>query len=645
LLSWCVSGLAVAQSVSAQQVATAADQTGSSTDPPAAESDELIDALRRRGDLNLHNLSLNAALFTISEQWNVNIVAGDVQGTVNGVFKQAPLSEILDSILLSNGYNYRAVGKSLVVSSTDELGMSSPSLQSATIPVQSADIEEAVEGAKLLLTPQGKVQALKSARSIVVLDYPDRLQMVREFVATIDGVNGGRFAMPGSRVGLPLEVGYFRTQYISAKAAEQALAAVLSKDGRVGVMEKEDGLIVTDYAENLAIIAKALERLDQPRPQVRITALIYDISLQDIEKLGINWNHTVNARIDASGDPQTSLGIDSIMQVPFEVGTAGSTLTLMNLSRHLDITAVAVALQNANDARLLADPHVVVQDNEEAIFESVSEIPYQQLTETQQGGNIGTTAFRDAGIILHVRPKIAFDGTIAMKVMPEFSRLTGFTPGDNQPIIDRRTASTLLRVGNRQTLVIGGLRQRSDLGDFNGVPYLKDIPLIGRAFRARDTNVRESELVVFVMPEIINYADAPNSRQQLVANTIHGRLDQIPAAEACDTFSEPLPGDPPMIGPPSEPWQPNPAISPAANRVTPADAPPLQTANVPPAENQLVPVGSRPAPPFAAGQVRRLPAVTTTAPPGPRTAVPSEAENMATRLFAAPLANQSGRLR
>jgi hypothetical protein len=55
-------------------------------------------------------------------------VAGDLQGTVNGVFKQAPLREILDTILLSNGYNYQAVGESLVVRSVNELGQSSPSL-------------------------------------------------------------------------------------------------------------------------------------------------------------------------------------------------------------------------------------------------------------------------------------------------------------------------------------------------------------------------------------------------------------------------------------------------------------------------------------------------------------------------------------
>ncbi len=507
-----------------------------------APSDDLAVALERRGDLNLHGLSLNAALFTIGEQWNVNIVAGEVQGTVNGVFKQAPLREILDAILLSNGYNYRAVGKSLVVSSVESLGQINPFFQSATIPVESADIDEVVEGAKLLSTPQGQVRPMKSAHCIVVLDFPDRVKMIREFISTIDGAEGMQLGSPTRGPGRPLDVAYFRTQYIPARSAEEALQAVISKSGRVGILEREDRLLIVDFPENIEMAKKVLERIDHPRPQVRISALIYDISLQDIEQLGINWSDNIKSSgVNVDGDPNQSLGIDSVMSVPFPAAATGSTLTFMNLSRNIDITAVVLALQGAKDSRLLADPHVAVIENEEAVFQSVSEIPYQQLTQTAQGGDIGTTAFKDAGISLKVRPKIAADGTIEMSVTPEFSRLTGFTPGDNQPVIDRRTTSTVLRVANRQTVVIGGLRQRSDVGDFKGVPYLKDIKLVGRLFRSRDTDVRESELVVFIMPDIIGYDDNPNVRQQMVADTIRCKLDRIPEAEGCPPCCRRLP--------------------------------------------------------------------------------------------------------
>ena len=182
-----------------------------------------------------------------------------------------------------------------------------------------------------------------------------------------------------------------------------------------------------------------------------------------------------------------------------------------------------------------------MHENEQAIFEKVQEIPYQQLTQTQQGGSIGTTAFKNVGIELHVTPKIAAEGIIRMTVNPKVSRLVGFTPGDNQPIIDTSSASTVLSIANRQTVVIGGLRQRGDVGKFNGIPYLKDLNVVGRLFRSHDTTVRESELVVFISPEIISYSDEPNCRQKIAAETIRCRLDQIPEAEGCPPCCRRLP--------------------------------------------------------------------------------------------------------
>src|SRR5262249_7431625 len=107
------------------------------------------------------------------------------------------------------------------------------------------------------------------------------------------------------------------------------------------------------------------------------------------------------------------------------------------------------------------------------------------------------------------------------------------TPKDNQPIIDTRKATTTVRVVNRQTLVLSGLRQRSDTGEFNGIPFLKDVRFIGPIFRSRDTQVRESELIVFIMPEIISYDEQPGCRDALGLETINCRLDRIPPGEGC----------------------------------------------------------------------------------------------------------------
>jgi general secretion pathway protein D len=278
-----------------------------------------------------------------------------------------------------------------------------------------------------------------------------------------------------------------------------------------------------------------LERIDRPRPQVRITALIYDLSLQDVEQLGLNWGSAGKGNtVNADGDANQALEFDTQTLAPFQAGEAGGTLTVRSLTRNFDINTVAMLLQTASDARLLANPNVVVEDNEEAVWKSVSEIPYQQITQSELGGQIGTTAFKEAGITLAVKPNIAGDGTIEMFVTPEFSRLAGFTPQENQPIIDTRKATTTVRIANRQTLVLSGLRQRSDTGEFNGIPYLKDVKFVGPLFRSRDTNVRESELIVFIMPEIVDYEEDMTMREAVALETVNCRLDAIPPAEGCE---------------------------------------------------------------------------------------------------------------
>ncbi len=489
-------------------------------------------ALARRGDLTLRKSSLEAALMTIAELWKVNIVAGEVNGQVNGVFKNAPLREILDSVLLGNGYGYRVVGESLVITPIAELGAVNPFFQSTAIALRNVKPSEIAPAVSVLSTPQGQIRPLDSANSLIVVDFPDRVQQIRELALKIDAASGGvpgNFDANGNP--RPLKVMYRHLQFISADKASTALDAVLSQAGRVSVLQGDDRLIVADYEANLTMARLVLDEVDKPRPQVRIAALIYDISLADIEALGINWSHSLKGRTDANGDAQTSLSVDSITATPLAGGVTGGNITFANLSENLDLSAVLLAVQNANDARLLADPTVTVMDNEEASFESVSEIPYQQLTQTSAGGDIGTTAFRDAGIKLRVRPKISADGTIELDVAPEFSRLTGFTPGDNQPIIDRRTANTKLRVVNGQTIVIGGLRQRTDVGEFAGVPGLKDRRYIGHLFRSRQTDIRESELVVFISPLVVGYAPALSCREQLIVDTVDARLDHIPPAE------------------------------------------------------------------------------------------------------------------
>ncbi|MCA9271157.1 MAG: hypothetical protein KDA41_21895, partial [Planctomycetales bacterium] len=258
-------------------------------------------ALERKGELVLRNTPLRDALLSISETWDINIVVNEtVEGEVNGVFRDTPLREILDAVLDANGLTYHPVGPSLVVKQRGGRDEINPFFQSATISMGVAKPEEVLEGAKLLASPQGHVQAIPSANSLVVFDHPDRINVIRRYVAQLD--SAARHVASESASGLAnLETMIFAPQYIDAKSLENVVRSLISQDGKIGLMELENRLVVFDYSSNLTRIAETVRRVDVPRPQVRITALIYDLSIEDIERLGINWSSAGKWSRDAAG--------------------------------------------------------------------------------------------------------------------------------------------------------------------------------------------------------------------------------------------------------------------------------------------------------------------------------------------------------
>ncbi len=493
----------------------------------------LADKLDRRGSLSLTKTPIADALLVVGEQWQVNIAVGkDIEGTVSGTFTNAPLQEVLGSILIVNGYGYRPMGDSLVVMPLEQLGDANPLLESITLPLTAVKPEDVLESARSFNSAQGNVQAIAAARALLVVDYPDRVQLVRKFVQDVDEAAAAA-ELAGGNGASKLEVAYYSPSFVAASALAEPLQAILSEEGKTAEIEGENQLIIVDHPDYIERVRHVLASLDRPRMQVRVTALIYDVGLDDVRKLGINFHPRVNSQAAGSdGNPLSMWEIASTVMPPAQAATQGA-MTFLKLTERYNITTIVHMLDTMGDSRLLADPSVVVTDLEDAEIKIVSEIPVQQLTETEAGGNIGTTEFREAGIKLKVQPRIGSDGTIQMVVTPSFSRVAGFTTGDTvQPIFDNREATTTVRVANSQTLVIGGLRQRSESQDMRGIPWLRDIRFLhmGELFKGREQTVRESELVVFITPEIVTPVYAGRDREQVALGVARSQLEHIPIA-------------------------------------------------------------------------------------------------------------------
>jgi len=200
--------------------------------------------------------------------------------------------------------------------------------------------------------------------------------------------------------------------------------------------------------------------------------------------------------------------------------TRGGTLSFSLLNDAVDFEFALSMLKKQVEAKLLANPRILVLDNETADFGIIREIPYRELRQVAREDPITYTEFKDVGVQLKVTPHIARDGVIKLHVMPEFGVLVSqnaisvLRGQDNTgrdmyqtvlgvPTVDTRRADTVALIKDGQTIAIGGLRKRQTSKDISKVPLFGDIPLIGNLFRSSSESVEISELVVLITPRII----------------------------------------------------------------------------------------------------------------------------------------------
>ncbi|QDT11423.1 secretin N-terminal domain-containing protein [Planctomycetes bacterium K23_9] len=501
--------------------------------------------LSQRVSLELRDATLLEALFTVRDESGLNIVVGnEVTGTVNASYENSTVFDILDSLLITRGYGYRVVGESLAIVPLSSLGDQLPLFETQVVGLKSSVADDLLPSIESMLSPEGRVHAVRSSNSLVLVDYPERIEKIRSHVTLLEEAavtyqlaakTPDATSRTDDRVGLvglvgadELIVRVLKPQYVNATVLADAIAPLLSVAGKAAAIDLEDKLVVTDTAAHMQRIELALSQLDQPRPQVRIWAMIYDCGIEDLERLGVNWRGGANgSSIDsASGNPAQSIVLDSVTSA-VATGSNG-VLTLSSLNNNINLRSVIQALNTADDSRLLADPNVVVMNHEPAEIAIVTEVPYQQLTQGLEGGTIGTTEFREAGVTLNVTPHIAQDDTIALLVNPQFSLLTGFSEPDNAPIIDRRETKTTVRVTNNQTIVLGGLRQRTRITNRSAIPLLGKVPYVGSLFRHRSSTARESELLVFITPQIVLPDYLGTRREDCLSRELQVEVDRTP---------------------------------------------------------------------------------------------------------------------
>jgi type IV pilus assembly protein PilQ len=412
-------------------------------------------------------------------------------------------------------------------SSMKEVGMVRTGAGTFTIDVDGADIRTVIKAiaefsgrnivvaksaqgtVRVVLRNVGWQEALRTVLRMNNLDYVEEGSIIRvDDAAKLHNEEVERVTARAKAAELaPLETRVVKLNYANASEMAASLASSLTRRGSVQVDRRTNSLIITDLPQTLDTTEKMAIALDTTTPQIEITAKLVDVDAEALRSIGVEWNLGTESEffVDGAGNPIPGVApspVDNhVLSADHNTGIAdpATRFSYGIFDSWGTLEAQLQLLESNRKANIISNPRITTVDNREAKILVGQKIP---LIVQDVAGN-PVSQLQTIGIQLRVTPHLTEDKKIVMDLHPEVSDLSTQSTVQGGVIINTSEADTRVLVDDGQTAVIGGLIRTNDSHVRTGVPYLKDVPLLGMLFR-NDNSVRQNrELIIFVTPRII----------------------------------------------------------------------------------------------------------------------------------------------
>ncbi len=276
-------------------------------------------------------------------------------------------------------------------------------------------------------------------------------------------------------------------------------------------------IVVTDEQTG-EHVSQVITNLDRPQPQVLINVVFLEVTYRNSLDFGIEGGATHNvdgatgagAQVlglsglgnSATGAVLNALGIPIQSFAPIPPG-AGLYQVIGN-----NYQATLRAIAQAGKMEVLSRPSILARNNQQAVITVGQSVPLITNVRFDTFGNaINSVQYQNVGIILRVTPFITSENLVEMIVSPEISSLSEqsipIATGASAPIINLRSADTVVVTLDGQTVIIGGLMQNDKRQTENKIPLLGDIPLLGNLFKRKIKDTTKTELLIFLTPHIV----------------------------------------------------------------------------------------------------------------------------------------------
>jgi type IV pilus assembly protein PilQ len=301
------------------------------------------------------------------------------------------------------------------------------------------------------------------------------------------------------------EAGELRTKIFPVNYAELTKlkdamdkAKVLSSRGSISIDERGSSIIVNDLDSNLERIGMLIRDIDQEHMQARqvmIEAKIVEVNSDYLKELGISW--------DMDWKIPNSTNLFHIIDFPAAAAQGAGGLFgfgYVPSSGNFALNVRLTAIENTNNGRVLSNPRIMTMNNQEAKITQGRTIYVPAATSDK----IEFKAI-DALLSLTVKPRIAPGGAIFMDL--DITKDEPGVPTAGGVDILKNTIKTSVLVNDSDTVVIGGIFKKSEIDRTDGIPGLSKLPLVGLLFKRDRDQLTSTEVLVFITPKIVNFAD------------------------------------------------------------------------------------------------------------------------------------------
>ena len=287
---------------------------------------------------------------------------------------------------------------------------------------------------------------------------------------------------------------------VSNTATQTPVAATL---GSIRVMADElnNSVLVWSTRSEFSKIETTLKRLDLPLTQVLIEASIIEVTLGDGLEYGLQWAFSGDARSGYRGVGQIS-GLDGGL-----LGGLGKGFTYQLSNSAGTLKAVLNGLASKSLIKVISSPNLMVLDNHTATINVGDQVPIVSSTTTFDTASVPTTStvqYKDTGVNLVVTPSVNSGNVVTMQVDQITTDVgTASASANNQPSFMQRQISSKVAVRSGESIVLGGLIKDNTTTSKSGVPFLQDVPVVGKLFGTNSSKSNRTELLVIITPRVV----------------------------------------------------------------------------------------------------------------------------------------------